>query len=132
MFNSTFANLGYACRRADRKDFPEKDNQPVLVGEPAANTVNPFQEDLSLRLEKMAAPPFLSPEEIEEAIRTDEEQVAYAREWLESADPHQRVNGAEQLSAYPTAQAKELLVETLANDIDPEVRSAAARSLEFF
>jgi len=112
--------------------FLNENSPPIPIDKPAEKTVKPSPEDFSLLLERMAAPPSLTPEEIEEEARIDEEQVAHAHEWLKSPDPRQRVAGAEQLSAYPTAQAKKLLVETLANDIDPEVRSTAARSLGFF
>ena len=54
------------------------------------------------------------------------------RQWLESADSRQRVDGAEQLAAYPTPEAEMLLINTLATDPDPQVRSAAAQSLEGF
>ncbi len=80
----------------------------------------------------MAGPQDLTDEEREEEKRTEKEQVEIAIEWLGSADLQQRVDGAEQLSAYPTAQAEQRLLEALANDIDPDVRSAAARSLGLF
>ncbi|MDP1614370.1 MAG: hypothetical protein Q8L68_01085 [Methylococcales bacterium] len=111
--------------------FLETDRPPVYTAEPTKKVVKAPVEDLSLLLERMSAPPVLTPEQIKAEARVDDEQVALAREWLESADPLQRIIGAEQLSAYPTAEAEKLLVDALANDLDMEVRSVAARSLEF-
>lgn len=59
-------------------------------------------------------------------------QVALASEWLGSLDPQQRLDGAEQLSAYPTRSAEVLLIKALVTDTDPEVRVAAAQSLNAF
>lgn len=127
----TLVLIAFAAMRTARP-FLHEDSQPVSITEPTADTIKPFPEDFSLRLERMAAPPTLTDEEIEEENRIEEEQVVSAIEWLESADPQQRVVGAEQLSAYPTAEAEQRLVEALANDVDPDVRSTAARSLGLF
>jgi len=110
------------------------DDQPVPTAEPPkkAAKIKIPTEDVSLLLERMSAPRVLTPEQIKEEARVDDEQVELARKWLESTDPRQRIIGAEQLSAYPTAEAEKLLVNALANDLDTEVRSVAARSLEFF
>lgn len=111
--------------------FWQAKNPPPPVVKSLEKPVPPSPEELPMLLERMAAPPPLTPEEIAEDARMDAEQVAHAQAWLESADPQQRIDGAEQLSAYPTAEAEKLLVETLLNDSEPEVRSAAARSLEY-
>ncbi len=112
--------------------FLKTDRPSVSTVEPTKKVVKAPVEDLSLLLERMSAPPVLTPEQIKAEARVDDEQVALARKWLESADPRQRIIGAEQLSAYPTAEAEKLLVNALASDHDSEVRSVAARSLEFF
>lgn len=88
--------------------------------------------DLSVLAQRASNPPVLTPEQIEEDKRIDNEQVALAGEWLRSINPRQRIDGAEQLSAYPTAEAEKLLVDALVTDIAPEVRSAAAQSLAAF
>jgi len=92
----------------------------------------PSPRELQALAERAGSPPPLTPEQIEEDARIDEEQVALAREWLESADPRERIGGAEQLAAYPTPDAELLLVNALATDPDPQVRRAAAQSLEAF
>jgi HEAT repeat protein len=104
------------------------------VDKPAEKSVNssPPPVDLSALAERAGNPLVLTPEQIEEDKRMDNEQVALASEWLRSIDPRQRIDGAEQLSAYPTAEAEILLVNALVTDIDPEVRSAAAQSLDAF
>ncbi|HLF95658.1 MAG TPA: HEAT repeat domain-containing protein [Methylococcaceae bacterium] len=71
-------------------------------------------------------------EELEEEKRLDQEQVETAMAWLQDADTEQRAAGAEQLSAYPTPEAEERLVAALRDDLAPEVRAAAAQSLDFF
>lgn len=88
--------------------------------------------DVRMLAEQFGSSPVLTPEQVEEDKRIDDEQVAVAGEWLRSIDVQQRIDGAEQLSAYPTAEAEKLLVDALITDIDPEVRSAAAQSLAAF
>ncbi|WP_348759924.1 HEAT repeat domain-containing protein [Candidatus Methylocalor cossyra] len=58
-------------------------------------------------------------------------ELVAARQQLASSDPAQRVEGAEQLGAYPTKEAEDLLVQALASDTSAEVRSAAAQSLGY-
>ncbi|WP_162144243.1 HEAT repeat domain-containing protein [Methylocaldum szegediense] len=88
--------------------------------------------DLRMLAEQFGSSPVLTPEQIEEDKQIDDEQVATAGEWLRSIDVQERIDGAEQLAAYPTAEAEKLLVEALITDIDPEVRSTAAQSLSAF
>jgi HEAT repeat protein len=71
-------------------------------------------------------------EQIQEDQRIDREQVALARQWLKSANPQQRIEGAEQLGAYPTPEAGRALADCLRGDPRPEVRTAAATSLANF
>ena len=69
---------------------------------------------------------------IAEDRRVVGEQVASALTWLESVEVKRRIEGAEQLGAYPTADAERALIAHLRNDPSPEVRIAAANSLGFF
>lgn len=68
-----------------------------------------------------------------EQIRSDENlitsQIADAAESLRSIDSNERIGGAEQLAAYPTREAENLLVEALQTDMEAEVRATAATSL---
>lgn len=73
-----------------------------------------------------------TPEQIEEERLVEDEQVALAGEWLKDQEPRQRVIGAEQLSAYPTTEARDYLLNALKNDRSAEVRLAAAESLGYF
>jgi len=59
-------------------------------------------------------------------------QVELAGRWLKSPNAHQRIIGAEQLSAYESPVSEQHLVDTLRHDADPEVRKAAAQSLSAF
>ena len=77
----------------------------------------------------MSAP---APEQQAEERRAAAEQVKLARTWLKSTSVQSRIDGAEQLGAYPTAEAEKALVDHLRSDPSPEVRVAAANSLGFF
>ncbi|MGQ0658926.1 MAG: HEAT repeat domain-containing protein [Chromatiales bacterium] len=113
--------------------FLAEESPPPRESKQERQTVSvPSQTDLLALAERAGSPPPLTAEQIEEDAQIDEEQVALARQWLKSADSRQRVDGAEQLAAYPTHEAEMLLTATLATDPDPQVRSAAAQSLEEF
>lgn len=92
----------------------------------------PSPEELQALAGNLGGPPPLTPEQIAEEQRLDAEQVESARRWLTGNNPATRVEGAEQLAAYPTPEAERLLAHALANDPSPEVRAAAAQSLEEF
>ncbi|MDD1649806.1 MAG: HEAT repeat domain-containing protein [Methylococcaceae bacterium] len=74
----------------------------------------------------------LTMEQIKEEQRMEMEQVDAALNWLKSTDSKQRIVGAEQLGAYPTAEAEKALAFALGKDANPEVRVAAATSLANF
>ncbi|MCI0666728.1 MAG: HEAT repeat domain-containing protein [Methylococcaceae bacterium] len=88
--------------------------------------------DLASITERAAAPLPLTPAQMEEDARIDAEQAALARRWIENPDSRTRLDGAEQLGAYPTPEAEPLLARALATDLDPAVRIAAAASLGRF
>jgi HEAT repeat protein len=88
--------------------------------------------DLRMLLEQEMAEAVETDEQLEEEHAVEAEQVEQARIWLTDADPAERVSGAEQLSAYPTAQAEIYLLAALKEDADDEVRAAAASSLSAF
>lgn len=70
-----------------------------------------------------------TPEEIAEDAAFEVEQIEQARQWMSDSNPEQRIIGAEQLTAYPTPEAEQLLVDILSKDAVDEVRLAAANSL---
>lgn len=74
------------------------------------------------------APPPPVEEEDEES---EEQQMAAARQLLGSSNPEQRMEGAEQLGAYPNRESEALLGQTLASDPEADVRNAAAQSLGY-
>lgn len=78
-------------------------------------------------------PPPTSAEPVEEAEEPDEQaQVAAALAQLYNAsDVSQRIEGAEQLGAYPTPEAESALAQVLGSDSNADVRSAAAQSLGY-
>ena len=112
--------------RAFQKEAPSPPASPTAV----SPTPQPDLQMLAARVDSGIAAP--TPVQIEEEARTEKEQIEAASLWLQDADPEQRVTGAEQLSAYPTPEAEKLLAESLANDSIPEVRAAAAQSLDSF
>jgi hypothetical protein len=73
-----------------------------------------------------------TPEELADEARYNDKQVELANTWLNSEDPHKRATGAEQLSAFTTPAAEQILINTLRLDFDPEVRKTAAQSLSAF
>jgi HEAT repeat protein len=74
---------------------------------------------------------FDNPEDLEDDAQIEQEQINSALSQLASPDVAQRVEGAEQLGAYPTKEAEAALLQALASDSEPEVRSAAAQSLGY-
>lgn len=77
-----------------------------------------------------ARPP--TPEELEEEAHYNDAQVAQANTQIHSQQTEERITGAEQLSAFPTPEAEQILSDALALDFEPEVRKAAAQSLSAF
>jgi len=75
---------------------------------------------------------FPTTEELEQEKKFNAQQVELAGQWLKSPDVHQRVMGAEQLSAYQSPESEQRLADTLRQDTAPEVRIAAAQSLALF
>lgn len=78
--------------------------------------------------------PNLTPEESEveaEDDLTEREQVEAALTQLGSTEVEQRIEGAEQLGAYPTKEAEQALTQVLTGDSSAEVRNAAAQSLGY-
>jgi hypothetical protein len=109
----------------------KEDAPPVALQPPAApQTPPPDLQMLAAQMVNGVAAP--TPEQVEEDARVEKEQVETAAAWLQDADSKQRVAGAEQLAAYPTPEAEKLLAETLGSDLTPEVRAAAAQSLDSF
>lgn len=76
-------------------------------------------------------PPPLTPEQIEDDEQTEKEQADAALAQLNSADTEQRIEGAEQLGAFPTKEAELALAQTLIGDSEADVRNAAAQSLGY-
>lgn len=73
-----------------------------------------------------------TPEELAKEQQFNLQQIAQATQWLGSQDVHQRIIGVEQLNAYQSPEAEHLLLKTLQQDNEPEVRSAATQSLGLF
>jgi hypothetical protein len=71
-------------------------------------------------------------EELEQERQFNVRQAELAGQWLESPHTHQRIKGAEQLSAYESPLSEQYLVDALRYDAVPEVRRAAAQSLSAF
>jgi hypothetical protein len=100
---------------------------------PAPEPEKPAKPPVNLqsRAEALQAPAPLTEEDIQDDEQIEKEQVAAALAQLTSSDPAQRLEGAEQLGAYPTKEAETALQQVLATDSDADVRNAAAQSLGY-
>jgi hypothetical protein len=99
---------------------------------PPPKTTPPTPAQMQAMAQSAQQPPPHPLIEIEEEDeRTEKEQVDAALAQLGSADPEQRVEGAEQLGAYPTKEAEQGLVQALSSDAEASVRDAAAQSLGY-
>lgn len=85
--------------------------------------------DLAGYAERANMPPELTPEAMEEEARGEAELVTEAIGWLRNSDSEKRLDGAQQLGAYATAEAEKALAQALGADADSEVRIAAADAL---
>lgn len=102
------------------------------VSQPSPGATRAPKIDLSEVAARLTLQPPLTKEQLDEDARMEAEQVSIAAGWLHSADPEVRVGGAEQLAAYPTVEAEQLLRHALRTDPNPDVRSAAAQGLKRF
>ncbi len=71
-------------------------------------------------------------QELKQEKKFNAQQEELAGQWLKSPNAHQRIIGAEQLSAYESSVSEQYLVHTLLHDAVPEVRKTAAQSLASF
>jgi hypothetical protein len=110
----------------DVSPTPAPVSKPTPAAAPAP-PVLPHAEEIEAQA--VQAP---TPEDEEDEAQIDAEQVLEALESLKSSDPEERVAGVEQLAAFPTAEAEQQLLITLAGDASADVRSAAAQSLGQF
>ena len=96
--------------------------------------MSPPPQDIRDLAGRLGAGGILSPTPAQQAEerRVTAEQVSAALRWLVSHDERKRLEGAEQLGAYPTPEAGKALVNSLLKDPSPAVRVAAATSLANF
>lgn len=107
--------------------------------EPIPNAATPASDPPAAVV--LAAPPLAmqgqgarapTPAELEAEQQFTAQQIALAKQWIQSADPHQRIVGAEQLSAYEVPAAEALLLQTLLHTPDAALRQAAIASLAVY
>lgn len=110
---------------------PPAPKPPVPAPAPAAKTapIPPTAQAPASQAAAPATPPAPEVEQSDEEI--EREQVAAALAQLASPEAAQRVEGAEQLGAYPTKEAEAALTQALSADADADVRNAAAQSLGY-
>lgn len=68
-------------------------------------------------------------EEAVDYAQIEKEQTAIAIELINSNKDEERIEGVEQLGAYPSAEMELILGQLLATDTNPDVRNAAILSL---
>lgn len=123
---------GYSDEPPPAPPVAEAPNPPGRVLSAPANPPAvrpPAPEPLKAQPAPQVAPKALPIEEDE--VLSEKEQVDAALAQLRSADAEQRIDGAEQLGAYPTREAEQALAQTLMADSDAEVRNTAAQSLGY-
>lgn len=110
--------------------FSKPKSEPVMLSPVAIPPVAP-PPDLARLVSQMnaGAMPATAEQENEHRL-VEKQQVDTATQWLQDKNPEQRVMGAQQLSAYPTAEAEKWLVKALKSDPSEDVRAAAALSLD--
>jgi hypothetical protein len=112
---------------------PSKNESPSQLMAPApmpavSPVPMPDLRTLAMNLNGGAsAPP--TPAQLAEEKGMVAEQVGLAITWLKSTSLQTRIEGAEQLGAYPSTESTAALTAALRKDSSPEVRLAAAQSL---
>lgn len=112
---------------------PSKNESPSQLMAPAPMpAVSPVPlpdlRTLAMNLNGGASAP-LTPAQLAEEKRMVGDQVGLAITWLKSTSVQTRIEGAEQLGAYPSTESTVALTAALHKDSSPEVRLAAAQSL---
>lgn len=69
-------------------------------------------------------------EELKEEKQYNREKALALSSDLNDPDPHKRIGAVEQLAAYTSAEAEDLLTQVLAQDTDVNVRAMAAQTLD--
>jgi len=88
--------------------------------------------DLSMLAERIQAMAYRqpTPEELEEEKQYNREKALALSDDQHDPDPNKRIVAVEQLGAYPSAEAEDLLIQALAQDGDASVRKMAAQTLD--
>jgi hypothetical protein len=112
-----------APQNVSATEFPSVEYPPVKPPVQA-----PDLRALAMNLSGGSLPP-PTPAQLAEEKRVVAEQVDLAITWLKSSSVQTRIEGSEQLGAYPSPKSAVALVGALRKDSSPEVRLAAAQSL---
>jgi hypothetical protein len=106
----------------DTSSEPQNPAQaPVASGAPSAPLIAQSQFDTNeIPDEEMS----------EDEAQNEMEQIAAAMTLLESNMDEERLEGVEQLAAYPNLESEMMLCQLLMTDVNDEVRNAAAQGLE--
>jgi hypothetical protein len=112
---------------------PSKNESPSQLMAPAPMpAVSPVPlpdlRTLAMNLNGGASAP-LTPAQLAEEKRMVGDQVGLAITWLKSTSVQTRIEGAEQLGAYPSTESTVALTAALHKDSTPEVRLTAVQSL---
>lgn len=107
------------------------ENPPAVHQPPPVSPPPSLPGNARAQIEAAQNPDMLATEETLDDEQIEQEQVNGALAQLASHDTAQRVEGAEQLGAYPTKESESALLQALQSDPEAEVRSAAAQSLGY-
>lgn len=119
-------NSFFEATSPETEESPFPDEQAEVISKP-----EPIDGTALLERFEVAQQYESSPEEAAEDLAFESEQIEEAQQWLLNLDSEQRLAGIEQLAAYPSPKAEQLMVEALKNDKSEEIRSAAADNLSY-
>jgi len=96
-------------------------------------TLNSEKVDIALLTERIQTAQLHepTPEEIAEDKAFEAEQIEEAKRSLLDLDIEKRIEGLEQLTAYPSPQSEQLMLDILKKDMSDEMRASAADYLSY-
>lgn len=105
--SATAGYLAYHYRRNLNSNIPLTSKLPRTDANRRPSPPPDLHQLAAIAMNGGASAP--TPEQLKEEADMQKSQVETAGEWLHSPDMQQRVEGAEQLTAYPTRDAEKLL-----------------------
>lgn len=99
------------------------------AAQPTLSTLKPLPSEDEITQPPLETDAIEFEEEAVDYAQIEKEQTAIAIELINSNKDEERIEGVEQLGAYPSAEMELILGQLLATDTNPDVRNAAILSL---